>query len=177
MNIAVIDSYSTVLIKRDIVYQLIGYKLNHISITNPEMNTNDQRQRLRYVLCCWKYEKEVGSEKISHFKQGKTTTKLCLTYKIPICTTYNTTFHNERYLQLSVCMNKYTSKNFFSKRESVDVLSKSKKKGVCISIENERKGRVHNSENNNKLKLTPLRISHSNISDAVQLEQDVIKKN
>ena len=69
--------------------------MNHISIPNPKMNTNDQRQGLIYVRCCWKCEKEVGSEKSSHYKQGKTKTKLCLTCEIPTCTKCNATFHNE----------------------------------------------------------------------------------
>ena len=54
--------------------------------------------------------------KIDHYRQGKTTTKLCLVCQIPICTKCNYTFHNEKNLQLPVCMKQYLDKKFDLKK-------------------------------------------------------------
>ena len=84
-----------------------------------------------------------------HYRQGKTTTKLCLVCQIPICTKCNYSFHNERNLQLPVCMKHVDLKSIGRPK-----LSTSTKKSVCIPIQNIRKEGFFSKKSETKYKDT-----------------------
>ena len=122
--------------------------MNHMLIPNEKRNSKNRTQRLRCVLCCWKCEKEEPQYN-DHYRQGKTTTKTCLTCQVPICSNCYSTFHNVVKLELPVCISKVLKKPFGNEIITRHKSSEPIKKGVCIKIKNERK-EINTSKNDKR---------------------------
>ena len=147
--------------------------MNHVLIPNEKRNSKNRTQRLRCVLCCWKCEK--GEPQYNdHYRQGRTTTKMCLTCQVPICSNCNSTFHNIVKLELPVCVSKVLKQPVGNEIITRHKSSEPIKKGVCIKIKNERK--EINTSKNDKRKANGV-IKSVKISNYVIQRTDTICNN
>ena len=105
-----------------------------------------------------------------HYRQGKTTTKICTTCQVPICANCNIEFHNEMSLELPVYMNKWLKIEVSNKRICRGTLPESTKKEVCTIIQSEKKQRNMREDDNPKVETT-------NKSGNIQLQQSITTRN
>ena len=57
--------------------------ISHRCITNPNYGRDGRSQRLKCVLCCYKCIKGLAVGK--HYREDRTTSKICVTCKVPLC--------------------------------------------------------------------------------------------
>ena len=57
--------------------------ISHRSITKPNYGRDGRPQQLKCVLCCYKCIKGLSMGK--HYREGPTTSKICVTCRVPLC--------------------------------------------------------------------------------------------
>ena len=111
--------------------------ISHRSITNSNYGRDGRPQRLKCELYCYKCIKGLAVGK--HYRESRTTSKICVTCKVPLCANCNEIYHTAESLPLPQCVTTLKKHNRKKNKKSNKAVNDNKENKELNEITNDNK--------------------------------------